>query len=85
MPGYALRSLGQFQHPLPDYFTISSHPYVVPVYGKKVQLAQQESTAPKISETDTLRVRQVVGRFLFYARAIDRNFLMALNTIATQK
>ena len=85
MPGYALRSLRQFQHPLPDDFTMSAHPYVVPVYGKKVQLAQQESTAPKLSEPDTLRVRQVVGRFLFYARAIDSNLLMALNTIATQQ
>ena len=41
IPGYALRSLGQFQHPLPDDFTMSSHPYAVPVYRKKVQLAQQ--------------------------------------------
>ena len=54
MPGYALRSLGQFQHPLPDDFTMSAHPYVVPVYGQKVQLAQQESTAPKLSEQETL-------------------------------
>lgn len=85
MPGYALRSLGKFQHPLPDDFTMSSHPYVVPVYGKKAQLAKQESTAPKITDTDTLRVRQVVGRFLFYAQAIDNNLLMALNTISIQQ
>ena len=56
-PGYALRSLGQFQHPLPDDFTMNSHPYMVPVYGKKVQLAQQEITSPKISDDENLRSR----------------------------
>ena len=48
MPGYALWLLGKFQHPLPENFTIISHPYVVPVYGKRVQLAQQESAALKL-------------------------------------
>ena len=46
MPGYVLKALFEFQHDLPDKCTLTSHPYVPPVYGKKVQIAQQESNAP---------------------------------------
>ena len=61
------------------------HPYVVPVYGKKVQLAQQESTSPKLSTDKILRVRQVVGIFLIYTGEIDNNQLSSLNVISTQQ
>ena len=40
MSEYISRALEKFQHPLPDKLTITSHLYVVPVYGIKFKLAQ---------------------------------------------
>ena len=84
MPGCVTNALFQFQHLLPDDFTMTSHPYTAPVYGQKVQIAQQESTEPLLNKQDNTKVRQVVGKFLFYARAIDNNLLMGLNTLASE-
>ena len=44
-----------------------------------------ESTEPKLSEKEITTVRQVVGRLLYYTRAIDNNLVMSLNTIAVQQ
>ena len=64
---------------------MTTHPYTPPVYGKKVQLVQQDSLAPLLDKAGNTRVRQVVCKFLFYARAIDNNLLMELNAIASQQ
>ena len=85
MPGYVKKALCQFKHILPDDFTLTSHPYTPPVYGQKVQIAQQESSAPLLPPDENTKIRQVVGKCLFYARAIDNNLLMGLNSIATQQ
>ena len=85
MPGYLPKALNQFQHEAPDGFTFSSHPFTPPTYGLKVQMAKQESEEPLLDKQKNTRIRQVVGKILFYARAIDSNLLMGLNTIATQQ
>ena len=85
MPGYVRKAMIQFQHDFPENFTMTSHPYTPPVYGKKVQLAQQDSVAPLLDKAGNTKIRQVVEKILFYARAIDNNLLMGLNSIASQQ
>ena len=48
-------------------------------------MAKQEIEEPLLDKKDNTRVQQVVGKVLFYARAIDSNLLMGLNTIASQQ
>jgi hypothetical protein len=39
-------------------------------------------TTPKLTEAQTKQLQQVVGTFLFYARAADSTILHALNALA---
>ena len=48
-------------------------------------MAKQESEEPLLNKKENTRVWQVVGKVLFYARAIYSNLLMGLNTIALQQ
>ena len=48
-------------------------------------MAKTESTQPLLDKKDNTKVRQVVGKILFYARAITNNLMMGLNTIAIQQ
>ena len=61
MPEDVLKELFQFQHELPENFTLTPHPYDPPVYGKKVQITTQQINVPPLPKEDNIRVRQVVG------------------------
>ena len=56
-----------------------------PILQKTVKLAEQESTAPKLTEKGTLQVQNPVGKILYYTTVLDNNLLMALNTILRQQ
>ena len=51
-------------------------------YGKKSDDIIHEKESPKLSKENKKYVQQVVGSFLFYARAIDMTILLALSAIA---
>ena len=51
-------------------------------YGKSAQDITPEPNSPEVDATDKKNVQQVVGSFLYYARAIDMTILHALNSIA---
>ena len=83
MPGYVARALARFavtDHTPSD----SPHQHVVPQYGAKVQLTTVDSS-PFLDADATTRIREIVGVFLYYARAIDNTMLVALGTIASQQ
>jgi len=42
-------------------------------------------TSPPLDVAITTRIREIVGVFLYYARAIDNTMLVALGTIASQQ
>ena len=85
MPGYIPKALHQFQHKAPKIFTFTLHPYTPPTYRFKVQMAKMESTELLLNKKDNTKVRQVLGKLLLYARAINKNLLMGLNKIASQQ
>ena len=86
MPGYIKKTLLLFGKKSDIYRPCHTpHPYTPPSYGKKVQIAVQESTAPILPPADITEIQQVVGRVLYYGRAIDNNLLMSLNTVASQQ
>ena len=51
-------------------------------YGAKVQYVQDDETAP-LTEIQIRYLQRVIGKFLWYARAIDNTMLHALNDIGS--
>ena len=85
MPGYVARALMRFQHPEPTRPQDSPHAWQKPNYGAKTQYVTPIDTTPFLDVKDTKRVQEVLGIFLYYARAVDATMLVAIGEIATQQ
>ena len=85
MPGYIDRALKRFQHNFPRTPEHSPHPWQRPNYGAKTQFAAPPDTAPALDAADKLRILEVLGTLLFYARAIDSTLLTAIGELATEQ
>ena len=48
-------------------------------------MGMQEDTDPTIPDNEKKFIQQVVGTFLYYARAVDATMLVALNEIASMQ
>ena len=48
-----------------------------------IQLPTPEDTSPAASPADTLRIQEIVGVVLYYARALDSTFLVAVNKVSS--
>ena len=58
---------------------------MIPTYGAKQQFATAEDNSPALSPEDKTYIQEVVGTFLYYARAVDCTMLAALGSIAAQQ
>ena len=85
MPGYISDALKRFKHTRPSRKQDSPHPHVPIIYGAKQQFAKDKDDAPEVSADDKLFVQQVLGTFLYYARAVDSTMLVALSAIASEQ
>jgi hypothetical protein len=85
MPGYVARALKRFQHPEPTRPQHAPHAWQKPNYGAKTQYATPNDTTPFLDVKDTKRVQEVLGTFLYYARAVDSTMLVAIGEITTQQ
>ena len=85
IPGYVERALKRFNHPLPTIPQHAPHAWIKPTYGTSQQLTAHPDETPALDLADTKRVQEVLGTFLFYARAIDSTMLAAIGTLATQQ
>jgi hypothetical protein len=52
------------------------------VYGTSIQYAEPLDTSPALPKTGITLLQQIIGTFLFYARAVDNTMLVALGTLA---
>ena len=82
MPGYVRAALHAFQHEKPKRPQDSPYPWTQPVYGKNNQMLSEKAPAEELDENNQKRLQKIVGKFLYYARAIDPTMLMALNSLA---
>jgi len=85
MPGYIERALQRFHHPTPSQPEHAPHPWQRPNYGAKTQYADAPDTAEALNAADTLKIQEVLGTLLFYARAIDSTLLTAIGELATEQ
>ena len=50
---------------------------------KKIHTVAEQDITPLLMPTETRRTQQIVGSFLYYARAIDNKIHPALNDIGS--
>ena len=85
MPGYVQAALHLFQHPQPNKAMHAPSTYNRPIYGATIQYALTDDETPPLNKQQVKRLQEVVGKFLFYGRAVDPTMLHALNSLATQQ
>ena len=85
MAKYVGKQLLRYDHPHPEkpqHCPYSPNPIK---YGKDNQETVPCDTSPKLDEKGKKRIQQIVGSFLYYARAVNPTILMALSAIAAQQ
>ena len=83
MPGYVQHALHTFQHPTPQKKQDSPYPTTVKQYGVKVQLTDPIDYSARLPPHEIKRLQQIIGTFLFYARAVDPTMLTALSELSS--
>ena len=85
VPGYVQRKLTKYQHPKP---TKPQHsPYLsAPIqYGAKVQSPVPSDTTALLSDSQIKHIQDIVGSFIWYARACDPTLTAALSAIGARQ
>jgi hypothetical protein len=85
MPNYVMKQLTHYAHSTPDkpqHCPYSPNPIN---YGKDNHAPTPTNETPLPDNVGKKRIQQVVGSFLYYARAVNPTILMALSEIATQQ
>ena len=85
MPGYIHDACKRFKHEAPGKEQRSPHEHVPFSFGAKQQYATQRKDAPAAMQEENIYVQQVLGTFLYYARAVDCTMLMPLSAIASEQ
>jgi hypothetical protein len=80
--GYVEKALQQFQHTQPTRSQHAPHPWLKPQYGAKTQYTTAPDKAEPLPPDPVTRLQQIIGVFLYYARAVDSTMLVALGTLA---
>ena len=83
MPNYVRKAAQRFTVPKPTTPQHSPHPWTPPTYGSSVQLTPSIDSDPKPTPAQTKYAQEVIGTFLYYARAVDNTMLMPIGSIAT--
>ena len=84
MPGYVQKALQRFKR---SYTVGADSPitYVPPRYGKYQQEIHPDAPSMPLTPAEKLELQEVVGVFLFYARAVDPTMLTAINKIGSRQ
>ena len=86
MPGYVANALKRFGVTKRKADTHSARLYTPPTFGlRTAQLEPAPDTSPVLSPEDTKRIQQIVGVFLFYARAVDATMLCPISWLSSQQ
>eukprot|EP00804_Cyclotella_cryptica_P014910 CCRYP_000543-RA/>CCRYP_000543-RA protein AED:0.16 eAED:0.15 QI:0/0/0/1/0/0/2/0/870 len=85
MPGYCEKAGQRFRHSLPTKPQHQPYPSAPRTYGSRQQLCATADTSPALGKQQKTFVQEVIGVFLYYARAVDCSILTALGSLATQQ
>jgi hypothetical protein len=81
MDGYVKQALLEFEHAAPSVPYHAPSRYIPPNYGARVQFAKVDTTQP-LGKKEITYIQRVVGKLLYYARAVDHTMLHAINDIS---
>ena len=84
MDGYVAKALEELEHIFPKKHYYGPSNTMPPTYGAKVQYVQEDLTQPLTPE-QYKSVERIVGKFLYYARAIDNTMAHMMNHLGSQK
>eukprot|EP00804_Cyclotella_cryptica_P003828 CCRYP_018935-RA/>CCRYP_018935-RA protein AED:0.38 eAED:0.38 QI:0/-1/0/1/-1/1/1/0/256 len=85
MPGYCHKAGQRFQHNIPMKPQHQPYPHTPRTYGTKQQYVDDPDLSAPLDKQDTTFIQEVIGVFLYYARALDCTMLTALSSLATQQ
>ena len=85
MPNYVQKNLTKYKHEKPRRPQYCPYEPAPKKYGKAASEATDEEESPAVGEADKKFIQQVLGSFLYYARAVDLTILQALNAIAAEQ
>jgi hypothetical protein len=85
MPGYVDAILRQLKHPHPKRPQYSPHPHVPITYGTQPQLADEPDDSAPLSPDDPIQPSRIIGKLLYYARAVDSTLGVALSALASEQ
>ena len=85
MPGYVHSALKKFQHQTPTRPEYAPHKHNAPQYGVPTQMTEPIDQTPQLNPAGIRFIQQVVGTFLYYARAVDNTMLVALSTLSAEQ
>ena len=82
---YVEEALMSFQH---KPITKAQHaplPWIKPVFGQKLQLTEPEDTLDLLNPKEVNIIQKIIGKFYYYARAVDHTMLVALGELFTNQ
>ena len=82
MPGYVRKVLNRFDNNMRKWRQDQLHPHNKPNYGDSVQYATSTDESLKLNAKKKKFIQQVLGTFLYYARAVYWKMLVGLSEIA---
>jgi hypothetical protein len=85
MPGYIPAALARFQHPMPKYPTHSPHFFRAPVYGAKVQYADNPPDSPLLNAKERTHIQQIIGVALYWSQCIDTPLNATMSTLGSEQ
>ena len=85
MPHYITKLLERFDHPPPRHPQHSPYAAQPKRFGVSAQLPVPHHTKPILPPDRILRIQQIIGSILYYARAVDVTTLVALSSIAAEQ
>jgi hypothetical protein len=81
----AAAALKRFKHEKPSKPQHQPYPHNPKQYGSKAQYTEEQDTSPLLNKEDKKFIQEVMGTFLFYARAVDTTMLTALSSLASEQ
>ena len=84
MPGYVVAALKRFGVTYSGRPTHGPSKFQDIIYGQKIQFTSTDDS-PACSPSDASYIREVIGVFLYYARAIDSTMLPTLSKLASSQ
>ena len=85
MPGYIQKQLQNYKHQHPSKPQYAPYHTYLNKYGLASQEPTPQDTALTATKEEITRIQQVVGKILYYSKAVDLTVLMALSTIPSEQ